>query len=75
MNKDKRFVSPVGTDYTEYVTNEAQEELFNKLCEHESRCFRPIKECIVDVVAALNLGRQLKGKRPNVSYQGRPQDN
>ena len=63
------YISPTGKDYSEWMTSAEQIKLFNRLCEHELKCKRPLKECVVDVVEALNLDAQIQGKPKRASIQ------
>ena len=65
---DKKYISFTGTDFTPYVNTEEDAKKFEELNECEKRCDRPVKECIDDVVKALNLGRDLMGISARVTH-------
>lgn len=70
--KLKNYITELGVDLTEYMTNDSQIELFWLLCEAESRTHRPLKECYLDVVEVLNLEAQIKGKPKRAFVQANP---
>lgn len=74
-DEQKKYVSHLGFDYTEFIKTEEQIKDFEKMCEHEKNTHKPVRECIHDVVAALNLDRKLRGKKQNVFIQAGPKYN
>ena len=74
-DKEKKYVSHLGYDFTQYVKTQEDVEKFNRLCELEKLTHRPLKECVHEVAEVLNLSRELKGLRRNVHVQGRAGDN
>ena len=72
---NKKYIDNLGTDFTEYITTPEKELLFNKMCELELKCKRPIKECYREIVEVLNLEAEIKGKPKRAFIQGNPKDN
>lgn len=69
--QDKQYISPTGSDFTEWVNTQEDVDLFEKMCEHEKKTIGvPMIKCIEDVVEAVNIGRQLQGKKSRVKYIG-----
>jgi hypothetical protein len=64
---NKQYIDLMGTDFTEWMTSPEQIALFEKMCELEALCKRPINECYREVVEVLNLEAQIKG-RPKKAY-------
>ncbi len=66
--QDKKYIAPTGHDFTQYVNTEEDFKIFEKMCEHEEKTRDvPVADCIEDVVAALNLGRDLMGVSARVN--------
>jgi hypothetical protein len=64
---NRTYVDLIGHDFTQYVKTEEDVELFERMVEHEEKCKGiPVQECIHDVIAALNLGRELQGIKQKV---------
>jgi hypothetical protein len=73
---EKKYVSYLGYDYTQYVHTQEDVDKFNKLCEHEKKTKGVVlRDCVHDVAEVLNLDRELRGHKRNVYVQGRAQDN
>lgn len=69
---DKQYVTLSGHDFTPYVHNQDDLDVFNKLLEHEEKCIDvPAEDCIEDIMAFLNLARQLQGIEKEVIYIGK----
>lgn len=63
METNKKYVSFLGYDYTQYVLSEEDVKDFEELCRLEEACKGvPMKECVHDVAACLNLDRKLRAK-------------
>lgn len=65
---NKKYVSVTGTDFTPYINTEEDARKFEEMNECEKRCNAPLKECIEDVVKALNMGRELMGISAKVHH-------
>jgi hypothetical protein len=73
---NKNYIDLIDDDYTSFVNSEKDAEMFNRMIEHQKRTVDvPVKECIKDVVSALNLGRDLRGIKAKVIYQADPKLN
>ena len=68
-------MSYLGYDFTQYVKTQEDVDKFNKLCELEKLTKRPLKECVNEVAEVLNLSRELKGGKRNVTVLGNVRDN
>lgn len=70
FRKDK-YISPGEHDYSKLVNSPETEEIFLRLCAHEERCLeRSVMACLPDIMAALNLDRELKGHKGRVFVHG-----
>jgi hypothetical protein len=68
---EKKYVSFLGYDYTQYVKTEGDVKKFERLCECEKRTKDvPLKDCVHDVAEVLNLDSELKGGRRRAHVQG-----
>ena len=57
--ENKQYISPVGSDFTEFIKTDEDLEKFNQLCAAQIRTIDvPLKECLGDVVLALKLGNE-----------------
>ena len=74
-NTEKRYVSHLGHDYTDFVKTDEDRKKFERLCECEKNLNRPLKECVYDVAEALNLDAELKGHGRRVYVQGNANSN
>lgn len=72
MNEtEKKYVSYLGYDYTQYVKTEDDVKKFEKLCELEKKTKGvKLNLCVNEVAEVLNLDRELRGRKRNVSVQG-----
>ena len=69
--KDKRYVSFLGYDYTDYVKTEEDEKDFERLCECEKKSKGVLfKDCVQYVAEALNLDAKLRNLKRRVHVQG-----
>jgi len=69
---EKKYVSYLGYDFTQYVKTEEDVAKFEKLCECEKRTKGvPLRDCVHDVAEVLNLSAELKGHRRHVQVQGK----
>ena len=67
----KKYVSYLGYDFTQYVKTEEDVKKFERLCECEKRTKGvPLRDCVHDVAEVLNLSAELKGHRRHVHVQG-----
>jgi hypothetical protein len=72
-NDEKKYISPLGVDFTEFIKTEENKKDFEKLCEHEEKCKGvSLKDSFKDVVEALNLEAKLKGKPKRAFIQAGP---
>ncbi len=73
MNEtEKKYVSYLGYDYTQYVKTEEDVKKFEKLCELEKKTKGVLlRNCVNEVAEVLNLDRELKGRERNVFVQGK----
>ena len=71
MSEENKYIDLLGEDYSEWMTSPEQIELFERMVAAQSRTKRPLKECYQDVVDALNLAAQIKGK-PKRAYIQNP---
>lgn len=69
---EQKFISPLGYDYTQYITSDEQEKLFHRLCIAELNSKKPLAECYRDVVEALNLDAELRGRPKRAFIQANP---
>ena len=53
------YISPSGFNYTEFIITDEDKKDFEKLCEVEPKCNRPLSECFRDVAEAINLHRKI----------------
>lgn len=68
---EKRYVSYLGYDYTDYVKTEEDEKSFYRLCECEQKSDGvPIKDCVQYVAEALNLDAKLRNLKRTCHVQG-----
>jgi hypothetical protein len=75
---EKKYVSFLGRDYTQYVKTEEDVKKFERLCECEKRTKGVLlKDCVHDVAEVLNLDRELRfgQKQKSVFVQGNVRDN
>jgi hypothetical protein len=70
-NTEKKYVSYLGYDFTQYVKTEEDVTKFNRICELEKLTQRPLKECVHEVAEVLNLSAELKGHKRHVYVQGK----
>lgn len=69
---DRQYISTSGHDYTPYINNAEDFEKFEEMIEHENKCIGvPAEQCIEDIVAFLNIGRELMGIEHKVIYIGK----
>jgi hypothetical protein len=72
---NKQYISPSGTDFTEWILTEHDAAIFEEMSALEEQCRDvPVKDCIEKVVKALNLGRDLQGISARVNYIGTPRN-
>lgn len=68
---EKRYVSFLGYDYTDYVKTDEDVKLFNRLCECEEKSKGvALRDCVHYVAEALNLDSQLRSLKRKVYVQG-----
>lgn len=72
MEKEqKKYVSFLGYDYTDYVKTEEDEKKFERLCECEKKSKGvPLKDCVQYVVECLNLDAELRNLKRKCHLQG-----
>ena len=71
---NKKYISPVGTDLTDFIKTDEDIRLFEEMCRCEERTKGVLlKDCIEDVVRALQIDRQLRGDDPNTVVLARTQ--
>ena len=68
---EKKYVSYLGYDFTQYVKTDEDVAKFNRICELEKLTQRPLKECVHEVAEVLNLSAELKGHKRHVYVQGK----
>lgn len=69
--QNKQYIAVSGHDFTPYIHTQEDVDKFEKMCELESKTVGvPVKDCINEVVEALNLGRELQGIKHKVIYLG-----
>jgi hypothetical protein len=68
----KKYIDLIGTDFTEWMTSPEQIALFERMCELQEFCKRPVPECYKEVVEVLNLEAQIKGLPKRASIQAGP---
>ena len=69
---DKTYIDLIGTDFTQWMTSPEQIALFEKMCELQEFCKRPVPECYKQLIEALNLEAQIKGLPKRASFQAGP---
>jgi hypothetical protein len=74
-NTEKKYVSHLGYDYTEFVKTDEDRKKFERLCECEKNSHRPLKECVNDVAEVLNLDAELRGFKKRAYVQGNANSN
>ena len=57
----KQYIDLLGVDFTEWMTTPEQIKLFERMCELQEFCKRPLPECYKQVVESLNIESQIKG--------------
>jgi len=73
---EKKYVSYLGYDFTQYVKTEEDVKKFERLCECEKRTKGvPLRDCVHDVAEVLNLSAELKGNPRRAFVQGKLGDN
>jgi hypothetical protein len=74
--ENKKYVSHLGYDYTNYVKTEENVKDFERLCECESKSKGvALRDCVHYVAEALNLDRKLRGSKAKVYVQGNINNN
>ena len=69
---EKKYVSYLGYDFTQYVKTEEDVAKFNKLCELEKKTEGvQLRDCVHEVAEVLNLSAELKGHKRHVFVQGK----
>ena len=64
-----KYISPVGSDFTDFVNTEEDYNKFQRISELETSTIGvPAKDCMDAVVEALNLGRELQGIKARVNH-------
>jgi len=75
-NTEKKYVSYLGYDYTQYVKTKEDEEKFDRLCECERKSKGvPLKDCVLFVAEALNLDSELRSLKRRAHVQGNANSN
>lgn len=72
---ERKFIDPLGYDFTEYIVNDEKEKLFYQMCIAQLNSKGPLKETYIYVVQALNLEAEIKGKPKRAFIQGDPKLN
>jgi hypothetical protein len=70
-----KYVDATGEDFTEWMTSQEQIDLFERMVAAQERSKRPLKECYLDVIEAVNLDAQIKGKPKRAFFQADPRLN
>lgn len=75
-NTEKRYVSHLGHDYTDFVKTDEDRKKFERLCECERQSDGVLlRDCVHFVAEALNLDAELKGHGRRVYVQGNANSN
>ena len=70
-NSEKRYVSFLGYDYTNYVKTDEDVKDFERLCECEKKSKGVLlRDCVLYVAEALNLDSKLRDLKRKVHVQG-----
>jgi hypothetical protein len=73
---EKKYVSYLGYDFTQYVKTDEDVKKFEKVCELEKKCENvALRDCVHDVAEVLNLSAELKGHKRHVYVQGNVNNN
>ena len=75
-NTEKRYVSHLGYDYTEFVKTDEDRKKFERLCECERKSDGVLlRDCVHFVAEALNLDSELRGGKKRAFVQGNANSN
>jgi len=68
----KQYIDLLGGDFTEWMTSPEQIALFERMCELQEFCKRPVPECYKELCEALNIEAQIKGLPKRATIQADP---
>lgn len=69
---NNQYIDLIGTDFTQWMTSPEQIKLFERMCELQEFCKRPLPECYKELAEALNIEAQIKGLPKRATIQAGP---